>query len=321
MDTRAPGRSSTAMPDSEQRCSIGKPVTVEFTPRPLPMLYARGLVLGMRRKQGRLPPGTEVFPGLVVVQHGVRASRARVEAWQAVCGGAATPDQVPLCLPEALFLGPLGRLVTDDRFPVSPLGLIHVAQRIVSRHPLAPNEALDLRCRIAEARLSMRGIEVDVAMEVESGGTLQWEGKATMLSRAPGVRGGRKGDDSTPSTWEHAVDVEIPEDTGRRYARVSDDWNPHHLWRASARLVGFKRPIAHGMWTLSRMVGEAGAQVPADRPVAIDAHFKRPLLMPARARFAWSGALGQARGVSFEVRGKETGEVHLVGTASSCAGI
>jgi acyl dehydratase len=252
-----------------------------------------------------------------VEQHGVCVSRARIAAWQVVCGGALTTDRVPHCLPEALFLGPMGRLVTDDAFPVSPLGLIHIGQRIVLHHPLSPDEALDLRCRIAGARLGSRGIEMDVAMQVESGGALRWEGTATMLSRAPGVRGGRKSDDSPPSAWEHAVDVQIPEDTGRRYARVSDDWNPHHLWRASARLLGFKRPIAHGMWTLARMIGEMGAAVPVDRRVEVEARFKRPILMPARARFAWSGALGHPTGISFEVRGAETGEVHLVGTLTT----
>jgi NAD(P)-dependent dehydrogenase (short-subunit alcohol dehydrogenase family)/acyl dehydratase len=301
----------------ERTLPIGTPVTVEFTPRPLPLLYARGLALGVRRRQGQLPPGVDGFAGLVVELHGVRLGRTRITAWQAVCGDETRPDRIPLCLPEALFLSPMGRILTDRAFPLSPLGLIHIGQRIVLHHALSPDEALDLRCRIAEARFGPRGIEIDVAMHVESSGTLKWEGTATMLSRAPGVRGGRKGDEPPASTWEHAADVEIPEDTGRRYARVSDDWNPHHLWRASARLIGFKRPIAHGMWTLARMVGEMGAAVPADRPVDVEARFKRPILMPALVRFAWSGSLDETNGIRFEVRGAETGEVHLVGNGAA----
>jgi acyl dehydratase len=290
---------------------------VELTPQPLPMLYARGAALGLRRRQGQLPPGSGGFPGLVVEQHGVRVARARVAAWQIVCSDATPPACVPLCLPEARFLGLMGRLVTDHAFPLSPLGLIHIGQRIVLHQALSPDELLDLRCRTAEVRLGARGIEIDIAMELASGGSLKWEGTATMLSRAPGVRGGRKADDVHADPWEHAIDVEIPEDTGRRYARVSDDWNPHHLWRWSAGLIGFKRPIAHGMWTLARMIGAMGAAVPADRSVVIEARFKRPILMPARARFAWSGAMGDPEGIRFEVRGVETGEAHLAGRALS----
>jgi NAD(P)-dependent dehydrogenase (short-subunit alcohol dehydrogenase family)/acyl dehydratase len=298
----------------ERTLPIGAAVTIDFSPRPLPMLYVRGVALGVRRSQGQLPAGTPGFPGLIIQQRGVRVDRARIEAWQAVCGETAPPGTVPVCLPEALFLGPMGRLVTDAAFPLSPLGLIHVGQRIVSHHVLSADELLDLRCRIAEARVSVRGVEVDIAMEVASGGVLKWEGTATLLSRARGVRGGRRTADRAPApAWDHVVDVDVPEDTGRRYARVSDDWNPHHLWRTTARLIGFTRPIAHGMWTLARMMGVVGDAVTTGRRVAVDARFKRPISMPAQVRFAWSGALDGGDGIRFEVRGAATGEVHLAG--------
>jgi hypothetical protein len=45
-------------------------------------------------------------------------------------------------------------------------------------------------------------------------------------------------------------------DTGRLYARLSGDYNPIHLWPWSARLLGFKRPIIHGMHTVGRAVAE-----------------------------------------------------------------
>jgi len=47
--------------------------------------------------------------------------------------------------------------------------------------------------------------------------------------------------------------------------------------------VGFLRPIAHGMWTLSRALGIALAD--ADSGVAAAVQFKRPFLMPGKAAF------------------------------------
>lgn len=38
---------------------------------------------------------------------------------------------------------------------------------------------------------------------------------------------------------------------GRRYARLSGDWNPIHLYGWSARLMGMRAPIIHGMHTLA----------------------------------------------------------------------
>ena len=40
----------------------------------------------------------------------------------------------------------------------------------------------------------------------------------------------------------------VPDDIGRRYAKVSGDVNPIHMSSLTAKALGFKRAIAHGMW-------------------------------------------------------------------------
>jgi acyl dehydratase len=44
--------------------------------------------------------------------------------------------------------------------------------------------------------------------------------------------------------------------SGREYAALSGDWNPIHLWPWSARLMGLKQPIIHGMHTMGRVCAE-----------------------------------------------------------------
>ncbi len=39
---------------------------------------------------------------------------------------------------------------------------------------------------------------------------------------------------------------------GLRFARASGDFNPHHLFTWTAKMLGYKQPIAHGMWTIAR---------------------------------------------------------------------
>jgi acyl dehydratase len=72
----------------------------------------------------------------------------------------------------------------------------------------------------------------------------------------------------------------LPASLGRRYAAASGDWNPIHLSAATARLFGFRRAIAHGMWSLARCVAEL-APASARGAVAVEAAFKRPVLLPA----------------------------------------
>jgi len=52
-----------------------------------------------------------------------------------------------------------------------------------------------------------------------------------------------------PSGW---MTVHVPASIGLQYARVTGDYNPHHLYPWTARLVGYSNAMAHGMWTLQR---------------------------------------------------------------------
>jgi hypothetical protein len=63
--------------------------------------------------------------------------------------------------------------------------------------------------------------------------------------------------------------------SGRAYAAVSGDWNPIHLWAWSARLMGLKRPIIHGMHTMARACAEL-EQACGQRIVALDGRFRAP---------------------------------------------
>ena len=44
----------------------------------------------------------------------------------------------------------------------------------------------------------------------------------------------------------------MPVDIGWQFAGVCGDYSPHHLNQATAKMIGYNKPMAHGMWTLSR---------------------------------------------------------------------
>jgi hypothetical protein len=53
--------------------------------------------------------------------------------------------------------------------------------------------------------------------------------------------------------------------------------NPIHVSDVTARLFGFPRAIAHGMWSLAR----CAALLDVRGPCRLEAHFKLPVLLPA----------------------------------------
>jgi hypothetical protein len=70
--------------------------------------------------------------------------------------------------------------------------------------------------------------------------------------------------------------------SGRAYARVSGDWNPIHLTRWSARLMGLPAPIIHGMHSVARTC--AALEAAAARPVsAISVRFTAPVTLGSTA--------------------------------------
>ena len=104
------------------------------------------------------------------------------------------------------------------------------------------------------------------------------------------------------ATWR------IPDDAGRRYAKVSGDVNPIHLSGLTAKAFGFKRAIAHGMWVKARVLGALVSGCPT--PSTVDVTFRKPLFLPSTVTLSTAQADG---GRDVAVRSPSTGNEHVVG--------
>ena len=78
-------------------------------------------------------------------------------------------------------------VATSKEFPLSPLGLIHLRQRIRIYASMSEvvDTACDLHCSVVEVRETEKGIEVDVRCDVYAaeGEKRLWSGLTTLLSR------------------------------------------------------------------------------------------------------------------------------------------
>ncbi|MFD5516087.1 MaoC/PaaZ C-terminal domain-containing protein [Streptomyces sp. NPDC127066] len=139
-----------------------------------------------------------------------------------------------------------------------------------------------------------RHLDLDLNRNLDRGGDRDPD-RERELDRGEGP-GRRQGAEPLPALaeWHLAPDV------GRRYGAVSGDRNPIHLHPLTARLFGFPRAIAHGMWTVARCLAEYGP----GRPAQVRAEFRAPVLLPGAVTYA-------ARGSSFELR--SGGRLHLTG--------
>ncbi|MFJ2744430.1 MaoC family dehydratase [Streptomyces sp. NPDC087440] len=132
--------------------------------------------------------------------------------------------------------------------------------------------------------------------------------KGTERQEAEPKGAGRQ--EAVPKGAGGGVEWVLDGDLGRRYGRVSGDLNPIHLHPLTARLFGFPKAIAHGMWTFARCVAEA--QLP--EVVSVRAEFRAPVLLPTRVTYVRLPDNG------FALRGSRDGRPHLTGTASTDLG-
>ncbi|MNH33189.1 bifunctional enoyl-CoA hydratase/phosphate acetyltransferase [compost metagenome] len=97
-------------------------------------------------------------------------------------------------------------------------------------------------------------------------------------------------------------------DIGRRYAKVCGDYNPIHLSATSARLFGFPRAIAHGMWSKAMALAALRGHLPGSG-YAFEVDFRKPVRLPSEVVLSASAA-----GPAGELRLDGHGELlHMVG--------
>ncbi|SEE46091.1 MaoC like domain-containing protein [Arthrobacter alpinus] len=236
--------------------------------------------------KGRLLRSAPVvaLPSRAVEVRGVRADLAKVTEFAHLMGEPAR-DVLPSGYLHALVF-PVGMSVmVQDDFPLPLLGMIHLRNQVEHFSPVLFTDELCLRAWARDLTGHRSGTQVQIVAEIHSadGTELLWRGVSTYLAKGVFLPGLDKPTaaaqrlDFVPPTptaqWKLGVD------TGRAYAAVSGDFNPIHLSVLTAKALGMRRSIAHGMYAASRVL----ATVPQSKPesFAWDISFDSPVFLPA----------------------------------------
>lgn len=292
-----------------------EPRVVEGTPSTLPMMLRAALpaVPVLNKVPGVRRSGSEL-PDLVLTRHDVPIDRDHVAAYSEVCGFPLR-EAVPVTYPHLLAFPLHLAIMTDGSFPFPAIGTVHLENAITQHRPVTADERLQVTARPANLRPHPKGRVFDIVVDVHSGGELVWESTSTLL------RIGR-GDSSAPASERTFEEVppsgtvwNLPGDLGRRYAAVSGDHNPIHLYGLTAKAFGFPRQIAHGMWSKARCLAALDGRLPDAVTVAVA--FKKPILLPGKAAFG-SARTGDPAGeaYAFSLTDPRSGAPHLLGRAS-----
>ena len=269
----------------------------------MPALFARAAVTA-RGRGGDLPDTR-------LARTGVRVAAVDLAAYDRVCGFPLA-DPLPAPYPHVLTFPLQVALMSDRAFPLALPGLVHVRNRIEVLRPVGADEALDLEVWAERFARHRSGATVDLCASVAAGGAEVWRSRSTYLARGATAPEGAPESDLAVSVGDLERPVatwRVPDDAGRRYARVSGDVNPIHLSALTAKAFGFKRAVAHGMWVEARALAALSGRLP--EAMAVDVVFRKPLLLPSTVTLATALVDG---GWDLAVRNATSGVEHLVGT-------
>jgi hypothetical protein len=210
----------------------------------------------------------------------------QVTSWPRLHGTTIHP-----CYPHIIAFKLHMELMLHQDFPFAMLGLVHIENQITQLRPIVATDKLDLSCRFGKVHRHRKGWAFDIETNVLRAGELVWSSVSTNLFQIKLAEDKLEefSSDQLQQVEKSSVELEHKEnwtmgaELGRQYARVSNDYNLIHLHPLAAKLFGFKRHIAHGMWTKAQCLSALVTQ--GTESFECQIAFKKPIFLANNVRF------------------------------------
>jgi len=251
----------------------------------------------------------EAAPDLVFELKNVTTDTDHLARYNAICAYQPA-DVLPPLYPHFAAFGLHLTLMTETEFPFAPMGVVHLRNRLVHHRPIGLDESLDLSVNAHDLRSHPKGRLIDITTTAQAAGEEVWSETMTIFAR------GRKGAGAEATrppldgvdAPTGVVEWKLKGDLGRRFAAISGDRNPIHLYPLTAKAFGFPTNIAHGMWTKSRALAALQNRLP--KAYEVNVEFRRPVLLPSTVIF---GSRVEEGVTTFGVTSSRNPGTHLVG--------
>ena len=283
--------------------------TIEITGTPsMAATFFRALGTGAKR------PGLVIaLPKVEMALPNVVLDAQHIARYASLCGFSASQG-VPLIYPQMLTFPLVTAYICSDECPWPAMGTVHLANSIEQYKSLRAGDAVRVEMATGHLFAHEKGQGFTLDLRILRDGELVWSATQSLL------RVGVKPTSGTPYRSQIASDAALScqteftasADIGRRDGAVSGDRNPIHMAALTAKLFGFQRAIAHGMWTKARALSYLLPAEPLER-ASTSVEFKTPLLLPGRAAL-WTER--SANGALFEVRDRKGQRPQLRGQLS-----
>lgn len=284
--------------------------TIEVEKMPgAPVLNTRVFLASLSRAVTR---PADSWKAVTYVRPRVMVDEKKIRRYAQACGYSDT-SVVPLLLPHIEAFPLAMMLFSSDHFPFRAMGMVHLENRATLHQQINSGDELRVEVCTGDLLAHDKGQVIILHARALRDGVLVWDSSWTLLR--PGIAGpsGPAYASALPDNLQlsYMADIKATAAATRRYAMVSGDVNPIHLSYVSARLMGFRGAIAHGMWTKARALALLGPAYAVDG-CEVCVEFKSPLYLPATTALWVRQSELQTH---FEVRNTNGDRIHMRGRA------
>ena len=281
--------------------------TRHFSQLPKPYLAYPKVIQGLIFKK---PKGEKVLPQVEYVVDSFKVDQKHLKAYNEVCG-FKNNGYIPAIYLAVLSQSLQMHMMTQEAFPFAILGLVHIRNQIKQTRKVGVNEQLTLSCQFGELQAHDKGVEFDFITTAKVGNEVVMEGTTTYLARQK-TEAKAVSKTAEKKALAYAVNAEwnVSENTGRRYALTSGDFNLIHIHAITAKAFGFKQAIAHGMWSKAKAL----ASLSLPEAYEADVQFKLPMYLPSTVEFL-TAQTGQ--NTEFLIQNSKNKKPHVTGSVKA----
>ena len=278
--------------------------TRHFSQLPKPYLAYPKVIQGLIFKK---PKGEKVLPQVEYVVDSFKVDQKHLKAYNEVCG-FKNNGYIPAIYLAVLSQSLQMHMMTQEVFPFAILGLVHIRNQIKQTRKVGVNEQLSLSCKFGELQPHDKGVQFDFITTAKVGNEIVMEGTTTYLARQKtnGKVAAKVAESKAPA-YVLQAEWNVSENTGRRYALTSGDFNLIHIHAITAKAFGFKQAIAHGMWSKAKAL----ASLSLPDSYEADVWFKLPMYLPSKVEFLTAN---EAKNIEFLIRNSKNQKPHVSGS-------
>lgn len=277
--------------------------TRHFSQLPKPYLAYPKVIQGLIFKK---PKAEKVLPQVEYVVDSFKVDQKHLKAYNEVCG-FKNNGYIPAIYLTVLSQSLQMHMMTSEAFPFPILGLVHIRNQVKQYRKIGVNETLTLSCKFGELQPHDKGIQFDFITTVKVAGEVVVEALTTYLSRQKtNAKAAAKPAETKVPEYKLNNEWNISENTGRRYAMTSGDFNLIHIHAVTAKAFGFKQAIAHGMWSKAKAL----ANLSLPDAYEADVWFKLPMYLPSKVEFLTAQAANET---DFLIRNSKNQKPHVTG--------